>query len=200
MSQKTTPDRQTAEQETSSEPAITRSYSGMQQLSYNGSYDRFLRLTENIQRVNTYTDSVKTMLGKKFGISRPQVTILFLLSKRDYRDGLSIQEIADHLLVTGTFITNETKKLEQQNILTRKPDPQDRRRIRLTFTPKGQKLCSQLADVLTKATSARWNNISNEQFLVLCDVYEELAQSSERYRHAVEGLLLNIDTDSFELS
>jgi len=53
---------------------------------------------------------------------------------------MSIGDIAEQLRLSGSFITNETKKLEMLGLVEKKQSKDDRRKILLAVSKKGAQL------------------------------------------------------------
>lgn len=80
------------------------------------------------------------------GISTPEYTALTLLRERD---GLSCAQLARWALVTPQAMNLVISALERRKLLRRRPDPNHRRVLRASVTPKGLELldrCDRAVD------------------------------------------------------
>ncbi|MCL6649137.1 MAG: MarR family transcriptional regulator [Chloroflexi bacterium] len=75
------------------------------------------------------------------GLTLPQFDLLVQLGAHP---GISQQELADRLFVTKGNVCGVIDRLAERGLLSRQPDPTDRRVNRLALTPAGQALLEQL--------------------------------------------------------
>jgi DNA-binding MarR family transcriptional regulator len=73
--------------------------------------------------------------ARETGLSMSQVATLFQLS---HRGSLAVSEIGDSLGVSNAAASQLLDRLVQQELVTRKENPQDRREKMLIITEKGQ--------------------------------------------------------------
>lgn len=76
---------------------------------------------------------------QEFDLNKSQASILFALHQRD---SMSQKELASRLNVSAPSITSAIQKMEKEDYLTRRPDENDQRVMRLSLTEKG-KSCIQ---------------------------------------------------------
>lgn len=76
---------------------------------------------------------------QEFDLNKSQASILFTLHQRD---SMSQKELASRLNVSAPSITSAIQKMEKEDYLTRRPDENDQRVMRLSLTEKG-KSCIQ---------------------------------------------------------
>lgn len=72
---------------------------------------------------------------------------LDLLMNVHRHPGISQQDVARRLLVGRSNITMLLPELERQSLLSRQPDDKDKRIMRLTLTPKGEKTLGEALKV-----------------------------------------------------
>ncbi len=73
----------------------------------------------------------------KLEITYPQYLVLMVLWEKD---GLSVNEITQRLILNTNTITPILKRMEAQGIIQRKRSDEDERRVIVTLTPKGERL------------------------------------------------------------
>ncbi|MGE5372658.1 MAG: MarR family winged helix-turn-helix transcriptional regulator [Solirubrobacterales bacterium] len=76
-----------------------------------------------------------------FGINFAQALILWSLLEKD---GLTLSEIGLRAQIENSSLTTMVDKLEKEQLVERRLDPQDRRMIRLFLTDKGRNLGEQV--------------------------------------------------------
>lgn len=105
-----------------------------------------MRLATSIMRVQQLIISELDAAVRPFGITFARYEVLRLLSF-SRRASLPLSTIGERLMVHPTSVTNAIDRLETQRLVTRTPDPDDRRRILAALTDDGQ-------DVLDRSTKA----------------------------------------------
>jgi len=79
-----------------------------------------------------------------YGVSVPQSFVLFSLLEED---GSTLKEIGTKAQIDSSSMTVLVDKLENEGLLERKLDSQDRRAIRVFLTPKGRALGEQVLEL-----------------------------------------------------
>jgi DNA-binding MarR family transcriptional regulator len=78
---------------------------------------------------------------EEYGVSVPQSFVLFALLEED---GSTLKEIGTKAQIDSSSMTVLVDKLENEGLLERKLDSQDRRAIRVFLTPKGRDLAARV--------------------------------------------------------
>lgn len=81
---------------------------------------------------------------RRFGISIPEWRCLAVL---DRRGGLSAGELAEHTSLDKVQISRAIARLAERGLLERRPDPRDRRTVRLSLTEAGHRFFTEVAEV-----------------------------------------------------
>ena len=89
-----------------------------------------VRAAENFKRTHS-------TIFKKYGLSFPQYNILRVLESSDLGQN-NISSVGKIMLVPGANMTGLAKRLERQEFILRKPDPNDERVTLLAITDKGK--------------------------------------------------------------
>ena len=111
-----------------------------------GGSDTELRaLVHGLLAFSSRLESIRAGLARCIGLTPIQYTTLISVAHLETAGGVSVNQLATHLQLSGAFITIETGKLLKQNLLTKQPDPADRRRVCLNTTPKARHLLATLA-------------------------------------------------------
>jgi DNA-binding MarR family transcriptional regulator len=101
--------------------------------------DIIKRFTLEISSINSHLERVRQFWGKALGVSGPQWMILIAISDLDKDDGVPINVVSKLLHVDPSFVTTQSKLLEQKELLRRAPSPADARVVRLSLTDKTRK-------------------------------------------------------------
>ncbi len=107
--------------------------------------DIIKRFTLEISSINSHLERVRQIWGKALGVSGPQWMILIAISDLDKDDGVPINVVSKLLHVDPSFVTTQSKLLEQKELLRRTPSLADARVVRLSLTDKTRKHLAGLA-------------------------------------------------------
>lgn len=109
---------------------------------------------------------------KKFGLSHAQVGLLFMLS---YHKDASPNQIASFLGVTKSAITQLVEPLMIKGLVTRVPDPKDRRVARLSLSADGKKAIRQLAAYKAAGLRSALENLNERELEHLNNIFSKIA-------------------------
>jgi Transcriptional regulators len=73
-----------------------------------------------------------------------ELTVLFIIHKRDDGRGVTVSDIGGWLRVTSPTVTQHINRLEEQGLAERLADPSDRRVVRIRLTDKGRQYVQQM--------------------------------------------------------
>jgi DNA-binding MarR family transcriptional regulator len=79
-------------------------------------------------------------MAVQLGVTGPQRLVIRLVGRRP---GISAGELADLLRVHPSTLTGVLRRLEERTFISRKADPEDRRRAVLNLTAAGKQIDSQ---------------------------------------------------------
>ena len=94
-------------------------------------------------RVSRLLDPLRLHVWEEMGITFPQLRILFLV-RRD--PGTDLRTLAQRLDVGTSAASQQVDRLVDRGLLLRSEDPDDRRRIQLALTEKGQEAVESTID------------------------------------------------------
>ena len=88
---------------------------------------------------------IRTRLRTQFGITLPRFDLMAQLER--HPQGLRMGELSKRMMVTGGNITGITDQLEQEKLVVRVPDPNDRRAYSVKLTAAGRRAFERMASV-----------------------------------------------------
>ncbi len=100
----------------------------------------WLRLLSATTRIE---DTIRQRLREQFGITLPRFDLMAQLERE--REGLSMGELSRRMMVTGGNVTTIVDQLEKEQLVTRTPQPGDRRSLTVCLTPAGRKAFAAMA-------------------------------------------------------
>jgi DNA-binding MarR family transcriptional regulator len=98
---------------------------------------RLLTCTQLIER------EVRARLRERFGTTLPRFDLMSQLWR--YPQGLKMNELSRHLMVTGGNVTGIVDLLEKDGQVERAAEPSDRRAYRVRLTRAGRKAFAEMA-------------------------------------------------------
>lgn len=102
----------------------------------------WLRMLSCTVRIET---EIRTRLRNEFGITLPRFDLMAQLQR--HPAGLRMGELSKRMMVTGGNITGITDQLEQEKLVVRVPDPNDRRAYSVKLTAAGRRAFERMAAV-----------------------------------------------------
>jgi MarR family transcriptional regulator, organic hydroperoxide resistance regulator len=144
-----------------------------------GGNDRvFQKLVFDIFTISARMEQIRLHLASRMGISSPQYSVLRAVASLQGEEGVSIGIVAEHLHVTSTFITAQSRLLAQRDFLTKKQDATDRRISLLSLTPKGERLVDEVVDQVRPINDMFFGVLQKSEFEALSAIMEKLVDSS----------------------
>jgi DNA-binding MarR family transcriptional regulator len=123
---------------------------------------------------------VRSRLGQVIGLAGQKYTVLIAIAHlQDQDGGVGINEIAQHLHLSGAFVTIETNSLIKAGLVMKRTNPQDRRRVLLTITPKAAKLLERLTKVQAPVNDALFRCLSADDFASLRRTVSQLVETGD---------------------
>jgi DNA-binding MarR family transcriptional regulator len=88
-------------------------------------------------------DEIRSRLRNEFNTTLPRFDLLSQLER--YPEGLRMGELSRRMMVTSGNITGITNQLEEEDLVMRVSDPDDRRAYSVRLTPSGRRLFERMA-------------------------------------------------------
>ncbi len=113
------------------------------------------------------------------GLSGIQYTVLISIAHLQDETAVGVKRIADHLAISGSFATLVVNQLTKLDLVNKRPDPDDRRRVRLTVTERGHRLLSGLAPIQCDVNDVLFQPLDAARFVLLNTAFAELVRSAD---------------------
>jgi DNA-binding MarR family transcriptional regulator len=151
------------------------------ELLINGSDRHFRRLVHGLFGFLARHEAVRSGHAARIGLVGIEYTVLISIRHLAVTEAdVSVNRVAEHLFLSGAFVTTVTNKLVKRGLIHKLPDPSDRRRVRLEVAEKGNALLAELAPVQRQVNDVQFACLSREEFLQLLDMTERLIDCSDR--------------------
>jgi DNA-binding MarR family transcriptional regulator len=151
------------------------------ELLINGSDRHFRRLVHGLFGFLARHEAVRAGHAARIGLVGIEYTVLISIRHLAVEEtDVSVNRVAEHLFLSGAFVTTVTNKLVKRGLIHKLPDPNDRRRVRLEVAEKGNALLAELAPVQRQVNDVQFAALSRAEFLQLLDVTERLIDCGDR--------------------
>jgi len=87
-------------------------------------------------------------IASVLSLSSAEYSVLLAVRYLERGDDMTLRAIADHLHVAAAYVTAEVGRLVDKGLLTKKPDPLDRRAVAVELTAASRELLSRLGSML----------------------------------------------------
>jgi DNA-binding MarR family transcriptional regulator len=106
-------------------------------------------------------------IASALSLSSAEYSVLLAVRYLERGGGMTLRAIADHLHVAAAYVTAEVGRLVDKGLLTKKPDPLDRRAVAVELTASSRDLLSRLGPMLRDINSPLLAGISLRDFDVV---------------------------------
>jgi DNA-binding MarR family transcriptional regulator len=150
------------------------------ELLANGSDAQFRAFLHGVLAFAARLEAVRAGFASLLGLTGIQYTILISVSHLQSEGEVTVGAVADHLHLSGAFVTTETGKLLRLGLITKLQDLNDRRRVCLRVTAKGRELLCDLAPVQVQVNDVLFDFVSAEQFRGLSATIDRIVACGDR--------------------
>ncbi|MGY3361812.1 DNA-binding MarR family transcriptional regulator [Bradyrhizobium sp. GM0.4] len=142
-------------------------------------FDRAVRdLIWNIVEIHSQLEEIHKGWAELLGITEPQWLILMAIDELDDGRGVSGIAVANKLRIHPAFVTNQTKKLEQMELLARIISPDDARFLQMSLTQKARAEMAKLSDKRRALNSTMLTGLDEESLDYLNKRLTSIAKNS----------------------
>jgi MarR family transcriptional regulator, organic hydroperoxide resistance regulator len=146
-----------------------------------GSDRHFRRLVHSLFGFLARHEAVRSGHAARIGLVGIEYTVLISIRHLAVEEGdVNVNRVAEHLHLSGTFVTTVTNKLLKRGLIHKSVDPADRRRVKLEVSDNGDALLAELAPVQRQVNDVQFGCLSASEFLQLLEMVDRLIESSDR--------------------
>lgn len=117
---------------------------------------------------------------KDLGVTQARWTTMFYLQRGG--EGLTQRELATLMAIENPTLVRLLDSLEQQNLIERRPCPNDRRARRLHLTPDGASFMKVLNERAAELREEMLAGISDEAISDTVEVFHRILDNAERQK------------------
>lgn len=136
-----------------------------------------LTLCGNMGRVHRLCREVVTIAVEPLGLTQSRWTALMHINM--LKEGVTQLELAQSLGIEMPSLTRTVKQLEEQLLITRCQDEQDKRSKKIYFTEQGRTILHSLKQKITDVKNQLYNGLSHEQLDVMAHGLIKMEQNAQ---------------------
>lgn len=159
-----------------------------QELLVDGSDFEFRQLIHDALAFSARLLAVRDGYGRVIGLTGQQYIILISIAHLASRGAVTVSGVADHLYLSGSYVTTEINKLVQLGLVTKSTDPADRRRVLLASTEEASRRLGELASIQVQVNDVHFGQLSRREFDQLRSIMPRLIQPTEQALSLLEHL------------
>jgi MarR family transcriptional regulator, organic hydroperoxide resistance regulator len=144
------------------------------ELLINGTDEDFRSFIHDFLAFSQMLTDIRAGFGEHLGLTGIGYTTLISISHLQGSAGIGVNAIAEHLHLSGAFITTEVAKLVKSGLVRKRINATDKRRVLLTVTPAGRRLLNKLAAVQVPVNDALFDTLTADEFAILKGIMARL--------------------------
>ncbi|MCZ4518989.1 MarR family transcriptional regulator [Rhodococcus ruber] len=110
-----------------------------------------------------------------FGLNPSQSRALHVLARE--QESMRLRDLAEHLRIVARSATDIVDSLESAQLVTRQPDPSDRRAVLVTLTDTGRALLDRIDDARRQVSSEMFDGLESAERVELNRLLAKIAES-----------------------
>ncbi len=144
-----------------------------------GADSEFRQLVHRLLAFSARLETCRSGFGALLDLTGVQYTALISIAHLEGDDGVGVKTVADHLGLSGSFLTIVTGQLAKRGLVEKSTNPQDRRRVHLRVTDKGRELLEGLAPIQRDVNDLLFQPLDAKRFRALNDIFADLIQAAD---------------------
>ena len=150
------------------------------ELISNGSDREFRHLVHGLLGFLARHEQIRSGHGKAIGLAGIEYSTLISIAHLSVDGDVNIKTVADHLHLSGAFVTTLAQRLLKMGLINKRTDTEDRRRVTLTVSAKGHALLEKLAPMQRQVNDAEFGPLSRDDLKFMTQMIDKLLESSDR--------------------
>jgi DNA-binding MarR family transcriptional regulator len=161
-----------------------------------GGRDRqFRHLIHSLFGFAAHHERIRSGHARVIGLAGIEYTVLIAIAHLSQDGDVNVKSVADHLYLSGAFITSVAGRLLRLGLIHKKADPGDRRRVTLTVSDKGRSALERLAPIQRRVNDLEFGCLNRQEFELLTGMVERLIDSGARAVALQNYLLSELEAD-----
>jgi DNA-binding MarR family transcriptional regulator len=150
------------------------------ELIVNGSDTEFRELVHNLFGFFALHERIRRGHARYLGLAGIEYTVLIAIAHLAADGAVNVKTVADHLHLSGAFITSTTRRLLRLGLVYKTVDTADRRRVTLTVSGKGRAALEKLAPAQRRVNDVEFGCLNREEFRALNNLMRRMIESGNR--------------------
>jgi DNA-binding MarR family transcriptional regulator len=161
-----------------------------------GGRDRqFRHLIHALFGFAAHHERVRSGHARVIGLAGIEYTVLISIAHLSQDGDVNVKTVADHLYLSGAFITAVAGRLLRLGLIDKKTDAGDRRRVTLTVSAQGRAALERLAPIQRKVNDVEFGSLGREEFELLTGIVDRLIDSGARAVALQNYLLAELEAE-----
>lgn len=141
---------------------------------------QFRHLVHGLFGFAAHHERIRSGHARVIGLAGIEYTVLIAIAHLSQDGDVNVKTVADHLYLSGAFITAVVGRLLRHGLVIKKTDASDRRRVTLTVSAQGRAALERLAPIQRKVNDIEFGGLSRKEFELLTGIVERLIDSGAR--------------------
>ena len=150
------------------------------ELLSNGRDRQFRHLVHAVLGFAAHHERIRNGHARVIGLAGIEYTVLIAVAHLSQDGNVNVKTVADHLYVSGAFITSVAKRLLRLGLIHKDTDAGDRRRVTLTVSDKGRAALKRLAPIQRQVNDVEFGDLTRYEFAFLTRLIDRLIDSGAR--------------------
>ena len=146
------------------------------ELMGDGTGERFRRLVNDLLTIAVRMDAVRERFAGFLGVTPPQYTILVTVAH--LAEDATVRAVAEHMHVSGAFVTAETGKLAKKGLVAKRPNPSDGRSVLVSLTAKGRQALEGALPNIRAVNDVFFGKLDADEFERLASAASRIVEAS----------------------
>lgn len=140
----------------------------------------FRHLVHGLFGFAAHHERIRNGHARVIGLAGIEYTVLIAIAHLSQDGDVNVKTVADHLYLTGAFITAVSGRLLRRGMIHKETDYEDRRRVTLTVSAKGRAALERLAPVQRQVNDVEFGGLSRDDFEHLLGIVDRLIDNGAR--------------------
>lgn len=149
------------------------------ELLQKGSDEQFRRmlyvLVQCVSRLLAFRDA----FGREMGVTPSQFAVLMSVAHLQGTQGVTIRDIAEHVVMAAPHVTTEVGKLEKEGLLQKKPSPHDGRSVLVSLTRSGRAAMESIMPLVRDANDTLFADLDFKTMIKVQDFAQHVAINAD---------------------
>jgi MarR family transcriptional regulator, organic hydroperoxide resistance regulator len=141
---------------------------------------QFRHLVHALFGFAAHHERIRSGHARVIGLAGIEYTVLIAIAHLSQDGDVNVKTVADHLYLSGAFITSVAGRLLRLGFIRKKTDAGDRRRVTLTVSQNGRAALERLAPVQCKVNDVEFGCLDRKEFELLTGIVDRLIDSGTR--------------------